>query len=1103
MAKHRRRGSRKRSSTNAPPRLPTALSLPDDVVERALLTGDPRYAGLLDDRFGPALTAELRELARRASQARSRRGPGPRVLIVPGIQGSKLGAPRAFLGFDDVVWADPVDIMVGRLSELSLERSPVMHKPLGVFLFAYAKMKYRLIEDGFDAVYHPYDWRHSIDRLGRELFAHVRGLGEPVHIVAHSMGGLLARAAAALDKPAAHDRRVIRSVVQLGTPNNGSFLAVHALRGLSDFIKTLGRLDLTQSIEELTGRVFNTFPAVYQLLPHPDFSGNLDFFEPASYPPGGPALRSALMREALNVRHRLSAPDDRVTLIAGCNFRTCVHISRQVRAEGDGEEELVSEFTREGDGVVPLKLAEHADIQRTYYVEEEHGSLCNNREVARAVSDILARGRTDRLPTTPRVTVDRATVRLTESQMRSRGEEPTLADGMREGGIAIAPDLPLISAVGALRMFREFASPDSNDRETDGAPGMAIELRPGPVESGDEGGGAAGFKGVVVSRRAQRRLDVRIAHGSITAAYADALVLGTFEGVRPVGPATAIDLALDGALSEFVDRRMFASAVGEICIIPLGRRNLRAEHAVFVGLGPFDRFNADVQRFAAENVMRTCIRTGVDDFATVLFGAGSGTPPEESLRNILTGFVAELERSDERHAFRAVTLVEFDPQRFAQMREALYQLARTRLFERIAVTFDEESLPPGPEQEGAARRARAARAGGREACPLAEPVYLSVSVRQPVGGSGTLEVRSAALGAMKKSVTVSGVRSIRAGDLEKLKMDALEHSRRRRDAEIRRLGERLVRDLLDPNVVAMVASHAAAGARAHPIVLTLDADASSLPWEAIHLPPPAEPAASALDPRSCMTRSLVADNLSVAKYLDQRREDDRFTLLVVQNPTEDLAGADAECEALVEQLESHGATLTVLRHGEATRRRVLEEFGSGRYDAIHYAGHAWFDAASPQRGGLLCSGREVVTGGDLATLRWLPALVFLNACESAVVQRGGGRRTRVIAPQSDTRRDLLRESESRRGVCEALLRAGVANVLGTYWPVGDSSAAEFAGVFYRAMIGDRSGREPVPIGVALTRARMAVSKLRGADKVDWAGYMLYGDPCFMLKLTGP
>lgn len=63
----------------------------------------------------------------------------------------------------------------------------------------------------------------DIDALARELLEHIEGLGacgRPVVIVAHSMGGLVARAAARIAKPG-----VIGRIITLGTPHHGTELA--------------------------------------------------------------------------------------------------------------------------------------------------------------------------------------------------------------------------------------------------------------------------------------------------------------------------------------------------------------------------------------------------------------------------------------------------------------------------------------------------------------------------------------------------------------------------------------------------------------------------------------------------------------------------------------------------------------------------------------------------------------------------------------------------------------------------------------------------------------------------------------------------------------
>src|SRR5690606_22655352 len=140
------------------------FELRDDVVETALQTGE--YDGLLQDYFGPAEYEELRELARE-SAARTTRG-GPKVLILPGIMGSKIGIPNRIGFFDDVYWIDPVDIAAGRLRDLALP-SRKKFEAVGVVLLAYLKLKLRLKRAGYDAEFFPFDWRLDIAELGRRL----------------------------------------------------------------------------------------------------------------------------------------------------------------------------------------------------------------------------------------------------------------------------------------------------------------------------------------------------------------------------------------------------------------------------------------------------------------------------------------------------------------------------------------------------------------------------------------------------------------------------------------------------------------------------------------------------------------------------------------------------------------------------------------------------------------------------------------------------------------------------------------------------------------------------------------------------------------------
>jgi CHAT domain-containing protein len=153
---------------------------------------------------------------------------------------------------------------------------------------------------------------------------------------------------------------------------------------------------------------------------------------------------------------------------------------------------------------------------------------------------------------------------------------------------------------------------------------------------------------------------------------------------------------------------------------------------------------------------------------------------------------------------------------------------------------------------------------------------------------------------------------------------------------------------------------------------------------------------------------------------------------------------------------------------------------------VHYAGHAFFDPTVRSGSGLLCAGREVLSGADLAGVGNLPCLMFFNACESA--------RVRKASPTGAAKTPKSAENVGRGlSFAEALLRGGVANFLGTYWPVGDAAAEQFAPKFYEELLGGAT------LNKAISEGRNAVKKI---DSPDWADYVFYGDPDFQVKWDG-
>lgn len=160
--------------------------------------------------------------------------------------------------------------------------------------------------DAADTFYvFPYDWRRDNVENARLLFRRVEALkarlGKPklkFNIIAHSMGGLIARYAAmygnadlrsAAPVPTWAGARDFDKIFLVGTPNEGSLLSFEALQKGVAYVGSGIKLPFVQNLDRFD--VF-TAPSVFQLLPF-DGSFNVydedlqplkvDLFEPATW----------------------------------------------------------------------------------------------------------------------------------------------------------------------------------------------------------------------------------------------------------------------------------------------------------------------------------------------------------------------------------------------------------------------------------------------------------------------------------------------------------------------------------------------------------------------------------------------------------------------------------------------------------------------------------------------------------------------------------------------------------------------------------------------------------------------------------------------------
>lgn len=355
------------------------LAWTDETVEALLASGQRREE--LVAYFGEAFYLELATLARRA---RGKKPSSAHVVILPGIMGSQLTLPRTGGLPADVLWLDPLDISAGRLRELALPGAADLTAST-VLLYSYLKLKLALKLAGYRVSMFAYDWRRSVAEIGLDIADRIADLdAREVAIVAHSLGGLVARAA--MRTP--HGSRVSR-LVMLGTPNGGSFGAVQAMRGTYAVVRKVATLDRTHSAEFLARNVFMTFTSLLEMLPDPAMT-HVDLGDLRGWPKRGLRPRASALREARRVQRDLACGDERMTVIAGLGCDTVTNVTRS-------DAQFVYTITRDGDGTVPLALARLAGT-RTFYARAGHSELPRDDAVIAAVIDLLSNGSTTRLP---------------------------------------------------------------------------------------------------------------------------------------------------------------------------------------------------------------------------------------------------------------------------------------------------------------------------------------------------------------------------------------------------------------------------------------------------------------------------------------------------------------------------------------------------------------------------------------------------------------------------------------------------------------------------------------------------------------------------------
>jgi tetratricopeptide (TPR) repeat protein len=254
------------------------------------------------------------------------------------------------------------------------------------------------------------------------------------------------------------------------------------------------------------------------------------------------------------------------------------------------------------------------------------------------------------------------------------------------------------------------------------------------------------------------------------------------------------------------------------------------------------------------------------------------------------------------------------------------------------------------------------------------------------------------------------------------------------------------------------------------LALSLDEELISIPWELLY-----------------NGRDFLCLKFSLGRLLRTKQESPPLhyrscqpvlKMLILADPTADLRSAYQEGLSIRNRFDRFRSKMQIDFKSTAINRLYVKK-NLRDYDLVHYAGHCEYDGRDTSASGwLLEDGR--LTLKDIAALGGggaLPSLIFSNACFSA-----GAR-------DFNNRADY---QSSTYSLASAFLFSGVRHYIGALRELEDRAGLIFAQAFYAFLTRGRS------VGESLRLARQKLAKDFGPSRLSWAGYLLYGDPSFVL-----
>ncbi len=1071
-------------------------------LDCALAGNDTRFQRIDVHADGMRAPAAGIEICRKPPAARlaevAGKDPRPLVLVLPGIMGSELSIE----GEERPTWFELGRMAWGGIRALAADAAaPAV--ATGVLPASYARLLAYLDKGKrFHPVALPFDWRGSLEAAApaiRSSLDRALALAErwrtPVHLVAHSMGGIALRVALRGPQGQALRERFAAAggrLLMLGVPNRGSLAPAAVLTTRDLFVGGIALIDACTSYRQIAG-IAAGFQGLLELLPAGDWSkqccnrGSLwdeQTWRAVRQADDRVAIPSQALLEAarrvadpqlLALELRQLSEDLRGVYVAGVADETPVRLLELDDAPaGPGEgpfgsantARIVFEYSSEGDGRVSYDSGV-IDATRTWVAPVAHGDLADAPHVFDAYAELLSTGATGRIPT------------LAAHRRTRAGER------RRTGQAVEGEQIARLAALAPARIGAAIVS------------GHLPMTRPRPEA---------------------RPLSVGVVHGNLE--YARFPVLfGHYLDEHLSSAGLRIDEKLSGQLALLASTRLFRGETGQTAFLGSARdphppeapgqadaqtpdagaeqgartgpeypAGLRFGGAVALGLGRWGELTSEKLTKA---VQRAVLRMAVDRshysaripgqplqlrLSSLLIGTGTRSiSVRESVAAIVRGvrYAADqlVEQGlDERVGIAQLEFVELYEDSAHEAAHALNALLEAAAFEGWLRPATGERFEVEP------------RAGGRRRL-FWEPdsaVFQRLSFARDRDGAVT--VRYVSDRARSEQFSIEVASALVQGLVERAAASA--------DPDV---GALLYELLLPTSLKERFADF-------RDTELELDDDMSAIPWEVL---------CDSIGPADGFTR---AEPLSVRAALIRRRVRSDgggaarlaggFQALVIGDPSlqgtagfAQLPAAAREATEVAALLEASGFGATLLERPTASR--VFSAILTGRHSVLHVAGHGTLEAEADAdgegrgvRAGIVLSDDARFTADDVGRIRRVPDLVFVNCCHlgrdaggagpgpaAAAAPIAGGPKAATFAASVGTR----------------FIDLGARAVVVAGWTVNDQEAAQFARVFYQQMLAG----ECLARAVHAARAAVYRNNPRG---LTWGAYQCYGDPEFRLQV---